>query len=270
MAEIINKKENRKNNSSWEDNTKKTILYADFMGFKSRIYSWTHDSIKNDMIVFHSKFLNSIKTLGLNEYLKFVQFSDSLLLVVNGIDEKMIDVLSRATASLFHISMGMRLPIKGVIAQGEFSYDEKNELYLGRPLVDAYLLHEEIKYYGVVVHHTAENTIKNYNKTYSFYSNTPIPLLKGKVSHYHLCWNLISQELYLSDITSKCNEWLDIISESVSGEPRMYIDRTKEVLNNDQKVYKKNHLEAVSEESLSKRVSQYYSYLKGISDKIDS
>ena len=122
----------------------------------------------------------------------------------------------------------------------------------------------------MVVHHTAEATVKKYNAIHNYYSNTPIPLVKGMVSHYHLCWNLISQELYLSDITSKCNEWLDIISESVSGEPRMYIDRTKEVLNNDQKVYKKNHLEAVSEESLSKRVSQYYSYLKNLNNRVES
>ena len=70
--------------------------------------------------------------------------------------------------------MSMQIPIKGVIAQGIFSYDKENELYFGKPLVDAYLLHEELKYYGIVVHNTAEKTIKKYQNSNNPYTNTPI------------------------------------------------------------------------------------------------
>lgn len=76
--------------------------------------------------------------------MQFVQFSDSILISVNGIDEKKFNLLSKATICLMHVAMSMQIPIKGVIAQGMFSYDKENELYFGKPLVDAYLLHEEL------------------------------------------------------------------------------------------------------------------------------
>ena len=35
-----------------------------------------------------------------------------------------------------------------------------------------------------------------------------------------------------------CEKWLQTIEESVSGEPRMYVDRTLEILRNDSVEYK--------------------------------
>lgn len=37
-----------------------------------------------------------------------------------------------------------------------------------------------------------------------------------------------------------CEKWLQTIEESVSGEPRMYVDRTLEVLRRDSEEYKAN------------------------------
>lgn len=37
-----------------------------------------------------------------------------------------------------------------------------------------------------------------------------------------------------------CEKWLQTIEESVSGEPRMYVDRTLEILRNDSKEYQAN------------------------------
>lgn len=34
-----------------------------------------------------------------------------------------------------------------------------------------------------------------------------------------------------------CEKWLQTIEESVSGEPRMYVDRTLEILKNDSEKY---------------------------------
>ena len=37
-----------------------------------------------------------------------------------------------------------------------------------------------------------------------------------------------------------CEKWLQTIEESVSGEPRMYVDRTLEILRNDSNDYNAN------------------------------
>ena len=225
--------------NNWSDDKIRLVLYADLMGFKSKVYGSSHKKLKEEIYDFHNKWLKKVKPLQIGEHLRFVQFSDSILIAVNGINNKMFNLISKASVSLMHIAMESHLPIKGVIAQGIFSYDKENELYLGRPLVDAVLLHDEVKFYGIVVHHTAEETVKKYRNIKNPYNNSPIYLEKGKTSHYHLCWNLLNQTLSPEDITQICEKWLEDIAERVSGYPRIYIDRTLEVLREDSSEFKK-------------------------------
>lgn len=221
----------------WAHDAQRLVLYADFMGFKNRVLTRNHNELKKELKDFHDKWYSKISSLRLGGHLQFVQFSDSILVAANGVEERHFNLLSKAAISLMHIAMSMHIPIKGVIAQGLFSYDKESELYFGRPLVDAYLLHEVVKYYGIVVHNTAERTIKKYANANNPYSKTPIFIEKGLVSHYHLCWNLINQQLFPEDITDKCKEWVELIAEDVSGEPRMYVDRTITVLEQDSATY---------------------------------
>lgn len=225
-----------KDKEEWKKDKERLILYADFMGFKNRVISKDHKDLRKEMNQFREKFFRRMKKFELGGYLKFTQFSDSILIVVNGTDEKMMNLLTKAAVALFHTSMEKVLSIKGVIAQGIFTYDKANEIYFGRPLVDAYELHEKVKYYGVVVHHTAEKTVKSYveKKGKPIYLNTPIYLEEGKVRHYHLCWNLVRENKDYINITHQCENWLNGISETVSGAPRLYIDKTLEIMHQDE------------------------------------
>ena len=135
------------------------------------------------------------------------------------------------TPKQYYLKLGF--PIKGVIAQGNFTYDKKNELYFGLPLVNAYQLHEELNYYGIVVHHTAERIVKKYADATKPYTKTEIPLKKGKTSHYHLAWHLLNMNLSTGNIKDDVNKWLDAIEEGVSGTPRIYVDNTRNVIAKD-------------------------------------
>lgn len=132
-----------------------------------------------------------------------------------------------------HVSMMFEFPLKGVIAQSEFSYDKEDELYLGKPLVDAYLLQDQVKYYGVVVHNSAEKTIKDYRLRLYPYVNTEVNIDKARVRHYHLCWNFLNKDLREDDLTDTCEVWLDTIAERVSGYTRVYIDNTIRIMRQD-------------------------------------
>lgn len=238
MTEAIVKKiPNR--NLSWKDDAERLLLFADFMGFKNRVYTKDHATLKNELERFHSKFMKKLSPLMKGEHLKSSQFSDSILIVVNGINDKMFNLISKAAVCLIQISMESGIPIKGAIAQGVFTFDEEKQIFFGKPLIDAYLLEEESKYYGITVHHSAEKTVRLYNSFANPYSNTVVPLEKGEVSHYHLCWNLISQQLSPKDNTDQCLKWLDDISLSVSGQPRIYVDKTKKVLMQDKSIFQK-------------------------------
>lgn len=221
----------------WNKDAPRLILYADFMGFKNRVFSSSHNDLKALLVRFNKGWHNKLKPLQLGGDLKFVQFSDSILVVANGTNNKMFNLISKASICMMHEALKIGFGIKGVLAQGLFSFDEEMRLYFGRPLVDAYLLHEEIKYYGIVVHHSAENTVKNNSSQSNPYSKKDVYIDKGKVAHYHLCWNLIDESLSPKVITPLCNAWLDAIEETVSGAPRQYIDKTREIMKSDEDVF---------------------------------
>lgn len=232
MHKITNKKSSY---SPWSTEGERLLLYADVMGFKSRVSTKSHRQLKDEILDFRSAWDAKTSCLKLGDYLKFVQFSDSMLLVVQGIDSKMFNLLTQAAVCLMQTAMEKGFPIKGAIAQGLFSLDNEKQLYFGQPLVDASLLHDQLKFYGIAVHNSAEKTIKANSDILRPYTKTQIYIEKGKVSHYHLCWNTLNSGYKYEDITDKCNKWLDTIEESVSGEPRMYVDRTREILKNDAK-----------------------------------
>jgi len=235
-----NSKVNKQRSSTkpkWNEDIPRLILYADFMGFKNRVFSTNHEELKSLLVAFNESWHKKLQPLQISGDLKFVQFSDSILVVANGTNAKMFNLITKAAVCMMHEALRINFGIKGVLAQGVFSFDENKGLYFGRPLVDAYLLHEEIKYYGIVVHHSAENTVKTNNSESNPYSKKDIYIDKGKVAHYHLCWNLVDTLLAAKDITPLCNSWLDAIEETVSGTPRQYIDRTREVIKGDQEEF---------------------------------
>ena len=218
----------------WKSKTERFILYADFMGFSSRVYEKKHEDIKKELQNFRNDFEDKAKNLAEADKLKWVQFSDSILISVNGNDRMYFLTISNAAVILMQTSMKLGIPLKGVIAKGEFTYEEKKQLFFGRPLVDAYRLHDEIKFYGIVVHHSAQLEAKNLN---TYYSDKKVQFKTGKISHYHLVWNLfeISKNSINRTLVSPITEnkdvsgWIERISESVSGDPRKYIDSTNEM-----------------------------------------
>lgn len=221
------------NINSWSEDKKRLILYADIMGFKDTIFSTSHLDLKKRLLMFRKSFEKKIEPLCTGDYMRFVQFSDSIIIVVNGIDSKMVNLVTKAGVILMHEAMKAEFPIKGVLAQGIFTYDKDNELYFGRPLVNAALLHDELYYYGIVVHHSAEKSIKKNISIDCPYMISPVNLKKGKTSHYHLIWNMMKINLSPGNITDDAIKWLEKIQESVSGAPRIYIDNTIAIIKND-------------------------------------
>lgn len=123
--------------TSWNEDSERLILYADIMGFKDRVMSTKHDELKKSLLNFMESFKRKMKPLLKGDYLRYVQFSDSIIIVANGIDSKMFNIITKAGVCLMHGAMSHGFPIKGVLAKGKFTFDEENDLYFGRPLVDA-------------------------------------------------------------------------------------------------------------------------------------
>lgn len=86
---------------AWDKDSERLLLYADIMGFKDRTFRSSHDQLKKDFISFRTKWDRQIKPLFDNkDYLKFVQFSDSFLIVAKGTDVKMFNLITKAAVRL--------------------------------------------------------------------------------------------------------------------------------------------------------------------------
>ncbi len=229
----------------WSDDSERLILYADIMGFSYRINKTNHDDLKKTLLKFKKEWARKIKPLQQSDHLRSVQFSDSILLVANGVNEKMFNLLTKASVCLMQLALKNGFPIKGVIAQGNFTYDKENELYFGLPLVEASNLHDELNYYGIVVHHSAEKTVKSYSDAARPYAKIGTYLKKGTVSHYNLSWHLLDQNLSKGNLTKLIEQWLEKIEENVSGAPRIYVDNTRRLISKS-----KSELENSEDESM--------------------
>ncbi|WP_424037809.1 hypothetical protein [Porphyromonas endodontalis] len=234
-------------------NNEKYVLYADIMGFKERVMRTKHADLKKELKELRKELYDWLRLYLENvETFKVSFFSDSILIV----DENTRDGfhhISLAAVALMVVSLKCKFPIKGAIAKGEFTYEEEDQLFFGQAIIDAFLLEEEVHYYGIVAHHTMEEDIKSFsnekigegdddNLVSCPYVLNPIPLKDGKITHYHVAYNLLGCEKLKETQISKSTE-LDIsnlekISGTVSGTPRIYVDNTLQVLKEDLRIYK--------------------------------
>jgi hypothetical protein len=238
-------------NKKKTSNNEKYVLYADIMGFKERVMRTKHADLKKELKELRKELYDWLRLYLENvETFKVSFFSDSILIVDEN-TEFGFECISRAAESLMIISLRHKFPIKGAIAKGEFTYEKEEQLFFGRAIIDAFLLQEEVHYYGIVAHHTMEEDIKKYSNgieiagferrvIVSPYILSPIPLKNGRITHYHLAYNLLRRIVEAKN-TTKTNEvfisWLERISGTVSGTPRIYVDNTLRVLEEDLRLY---------------------------------
>lgn len=236
------------------------VLYADIMGFKERVIRTEHKDLEKELEELKSKldgklspFLKNVKTF------KVSFFSDSILIV----DENTkagFNRISKAAIGLMHVSLENSFALKGAISKGLFSYKEDKQLFFGKAIVDAYLLQEQVHYYGIVAHHSVETDIKKYSNGWKEKENgnrkgvnpyilSSIPFKNGNITHFHLAYNLISTKLEtmkeidkkeIDKIDKKIISWLENIRGTVSGSPRIYVDKTLQVLSDNLSIYNEN------------------------------
>lgn len=105
--------------------------------------------------------------------------------------------------------------------------NQTKQLYFGQALIDAYLLEENVKYYGVLVHHSAEKYLKK--EDFKEFRDIKAPLKSGEIAQYELHWYdaVIKKEGKNEKTVKEC---LNNLRLTVSDEPRKYIDNTQKVI----------------------------------------
>lgn len=157
--------------------------------------------------------------------MKSITFSDSILFITK--DESLSDLLFLSSIlGIFQIAaIQGGFPAKGAISFGRLTADFQSSIFYGQPLIDAYLLQEQLSYYGVVIDNEAEAKIidslsKNEIKQElieEHFHRIPTPFKSGKVYHYNVRLRNLTQN-QISDMY-----------KTVSGGVRKYVDNTIEM-----------------------------------------
>lgn len=216
----------------WENTTERYVCFLDIMGFKDRLIRNGHDSILSEVEEFFghikktiNEFIDSIKNdevlksvFGPIE-IKHITFSDSILLITGGKNKRDLTLLILVSAFVLEKSFQMKFPIKGALAKGLFTADFEKNIFLGQPLVDAFILQEDLQYYGVIANRDVEKDInlnfesEKYEKLV-FSLETPMKGYKTKHSNITIIPNGLEKST------------LNNLYYSVDGKARVYVDNT--------------------------------------------
>ncbi len=197
------------------------IVFLDILGFKERVARSSHQDVLKDLRGLQAD-INDFMLEHHDQRLQISLFSDSIVLFSPDTGVESLTAIAEAAAYIMRTAIGSGIPMKGALAQGVVTNDTDKQLFFGLPIIDAYLLQENVKYYGVVVHHSAEQSVIGM----PLFTDAPTPLRSGKVHHYQLNWFMDSEK----QVSEEACRDIEALRYSVSDEPRKYVDNTMELI----------------------------------------
>jgi len=237
MAKKTEEVEKSATRKPWNVTDKRFVCFLDIMGFKDMVMRNSHDKIYK-MLEDFSKDRATLESSNLPagyepESMKTVSFSDSIVIFTKNDSIQCLELMTFAVSWLFGKAMQSGIPLKGAMSHGEMSVNISRQIFFGQPLIDAYLLEEDLAFYGVVIHNTVEKIINQNSESLlgrNRYLDCLVPFKSGKIKHYILDWiSAIDGE---NNNEKKMNA-LGLMKkqrEQTSGGPRKYIDNTIDII----------------------------------------
>jgi hypothetical protein len=159
---------------------------------------------------------------------KVVTFSDSIIIFSKGDSYNDAHKIFHDCYRLLQASLENNISIKGAISFGETTVDFENSLFFGKPIIDAYLLHEDLEMLTVVLDNNAEVKLDSYEVDKAaikfILADYKANMKSGKITH-----KLI--KTVGEDMTTKRINALKELYKLSHGRPRIYIDNTIDFLN---------------------------------------
>lgn len=217
----------------WETTAQRYVGFIDIMGFKDMVARSSHDEIYKMMQKINNaqKIYSSINWNGNNKSKKLVKtttYSDSIVIYSFSDSYDSLYSFICTIAGIYQDLLMEGIPHKGAIAFGEMTIDNERSIFFGQPLIDSYLLQEEVKFYGIIVHGTAQKGIETYS-TLPFVNNYLCPLKNGNSFHIAIRPIFWGTEEY-NKHNEKLSNSLKSMRYNTSGHIRKYIDLTEEFL----------------------------------------
>ncbi|WP_418497616.1 hypothetical protein [Flagellimonas sp.] len=225
-------------NKKWKITDNRIILYLDIMGFKDLVQNINpnilHKYLK-DAILFASQMKHmgyaDLERAGFKKFpeIKSQVFSDSIVFATEGITTADIYTITKGAKWVSSVLFQHHITFRGSIAVGNMTYDDDSSIFFGQPLIDAYILEQQLDLFGIVAHHSFEYLLKssfkrkNCEDSLQDYVPYPIRTTKGKANHLILDWIKFAEEIHGDTFHEQI---YSILSCQMSGGPKHYLDNT--------------------------------------------
>lgn len=221
--------------NSWSRSENRFIGFIDIMGFKDLVARNNEEVLYLMMRRIRESTFQNVITHGVDDpedgyesNIYITTYSDSIIIYSKDNSEQCLNSFINAISGLTNDLIIHGIPHKGAIAHGLMTLDFKNSIFFGQPLIDAYLLHDELAFYGVVVHATADNFIRTCGSKYVFEYNCPFK--SGVSKHLTILPELLEPDPLYEISYNDCYKAVENFRQRTSGSLRMYIDRTLQYL----------------------------------------
>ncbi|MDP3096679.1 MAG: hypothetical protein Q8M86_01885 [Syntrophales bacterium] len=222
--------------TDWAVTANRYVAYLDIMGFKDMVLRTTHDEIYKMMINIAKKIKFNANIDWMESSIKLIKattYSDSIIIYSKDDSLESFKSLIFTVSALTCDLLTDAIPHKGAVAFGTMTLDTDNSIFFGQPLIDAYLLQEELAFYGIILHATSEQEMtKIGSKSPYFVKHYSCPFKNGNSLHMVIPpLFTLSQEPKHQEYMEKLFLSFDKLRFKTSGYLRKYIDNTELYLN---------------------------------------
>lgn len=234
------------NQPNWKTTDNRFVAFLDILGFKDMVMRKDHDhiySLLNNL----SNVRNTIERLAGDgntnvSNIYSASFSDSIIFFSKNDSKESFTAICASTSWLIAKAIEDGILVKGGLAHGLVSVNKTNQIYFGQPIIDAYLIEEDVNFLGAVAHCSIDNYLYENNDAANLLVFEEKSFLKsGYILHNNVNWlkaihgfsNLNTIEKKHRKITAN----LEKLRVGVSGSARKYIENTIDFLNK----VKENH-----------------------------
>lgn len=228
----------------WSTTAERFIAYFDIMGFKNMIK-------KGNLNDLYEKFKTLINTNikgNRRSRITYYIYSDLIVVITQDSSQDSLKQLLEASVKITNQILDLDWGVSGSIAKGKLVFDKQNHIFLGQPVVDAYLAQEDVDFYGIVICDSAVDEVKKYisdvkSKKITMHlgdllREERLHFKTGYYSQYHLCWfDYVYNErgsthpYYIKRAnTEDVKNKMKIMLDSTKGKARRYIENTIELL----------------------------------------
>lgn len=236
---------NESKKTNWKTTDIRFVAFLDILGFKDSVMRNTHDEIYSKLTsinklkkaIENSNYSEKMAEYYFDSEVYIVNFSDSIVMFSKNDNIYNFEYFLVTVRYLIGKCIDKGIPIKGGIAYGEVSVNKSEQIYFGQPIIDAFLLEEDLNHFGIAFHNSIDKYVvdnKNEMKKLLYYDksvfSTKVPLKYGNINHTCINWfKLLIDSHESDDFELKKNEVLKKLlhfNTTCSGNPRKYIDNT--------------------------------------------